>query len=111
MNYYEARQIICRTKVRVLNKTNSKAIQEKLFSLGCKWEGSESKNKIIKNLDKPFLYTSTGGQIIRWGTSEKVFDKSDYDWKKTSANNYWFSSRNRPNVDDSLALIKNWEPK
>ena len=42
---------------------------------------------------------------------EKVFDKSDYDWKKTSANNYWFSSRNRPNVDDSLALIKNWEPK
>lgn len=78
MNYYEARQIICRTKVRVLNKTNSKAIQEKLFSLGCKWEGSESKNKIIKNLDKPFLYTSTGGQIIRWGTSEKVFDKSDY---------------------------------
>ena len=42
---------------------------------------------------------------------EKVFDKSDYDWKKTSANNYWFSSRNRPNVDDSLALVKNWEPK
>lgn len=74
MNYYEARQIICRTKVRVPNKTNSKAIQEKLFSLGCKWENGEG----IQNLDKPFLYISTGGQIIRWGTSEKVFDKADY---------------------------------
>ena len=42
---------------------------------------------------------------------EKVFDISDYDWKKTSTHNYWFSSRNRPNVDESLNLIKNWEPK
>lgn len=75
MNYYEARRIIGRTKIRVLNKTNSKAIQKKLFSLGCKWDGKYS---IIKNLDKPFLYISTGSQIINWGKSEKVFNKADY---------------------------------
>ena len=73
MNLYEARQIIQGIKVRVLNKDYSKKIQEKLFSLGCKWEKDEG----IQNLDKPFLYTSPGGKIISWGKSEKVFDKAD----------------------------------
>lgn len=54
--------------------------------------------------------TDAMGKKVR-EAMEKVFDKSDYDWKKISANNYWFSSRNRPNIDESLNLIKNWEPK
>lgn len=53
--------------------------------------------------------TDAMGKKIRENI-EKVFDKSDYDWKKTSPNDYWFSSKNRPDIDDSLAIVKNWEP-
>lgn len=74
MNLYEAKQIIDAVKVQVYNESNSKKIQEKLFSLDCGWH--KSREKVIQHLDQPFLYISSGR--IGFGTSKEVFDKSNY---------------------------------
>lgn len=74
MNLYEAKQIIDTVKVQVYNKSNSKKIQEKLFSLDCGWH--KSREKVIQHLDQPFLYISSGR--IGFGTSKEVFNKSNY---------------------------------
>ena len=74
MNLYEAKQIIDDVKVQVCNKSNSKKIQEKLFSLDCGWH--RSREKVIQHLDQPFLYISFGR--IGFGTSKEVFNKSNY---------------------------------
>ena len=39
-------------KIRVKNKEHSKAIQERLFYLGCGWVWS---SKVYKNLDQPYI--------------------------------------------------------
>ena len=74
MNLYEAKQIVDTVKVQVYNKSNSKKIQEKLFSLDCGWY--KSREKVIQHLDQPFLYISFGR--IGFGTSKEVFNKSNY---------------------------------
>ena len=74
MNLYKAKQIIDDVKVQVCNKSNSKKIQEKLFSLDCGWH--RSREKVIQHLDQPFLYISSSR--IGFGTSKEVFDKSNY---------------------------------
>ena len=52
--------------------TRSEEVQNKLFSLGFKWQNERMNNKQVpRNIDKPFLYISNG--IITYGESFNSF--------------------------------------
>ena len=65
-------------KIRVKNEEHIKAIQERLFELGCRWSNYFRCIGITANTENLFLFVNGHRNVITYGTTQSYFDSHEY---------------------------------
>lgn len=81
MTKAQAQELVRNTKYIVFSEEESRALQEKLFEIGCKWA---CRLQVVRNTEQPFLFIDRN-LIITYGDRKyyKEFEKPDRRYEHT----------------------------